>query len=106
VVANLFLHHFEDMDLARLLAFIACTTHFFVALEPRRGRFPLIMSRLLWAIGCNRVTRHDAIASVNAGFAGQELSQTWPRESGWQLTETPAWPFSHYFIARHDRPGP
>ncbi|MFO0993135.1 MAG: class I SAM-dependent methyltransferase [Hyphomicrobiales bacterium] len=103
VVTNLFLHHFAQAELARLLALIARVTSSFIALEPRRARFPLVMSKLLWTIGCNRVTHHDAVASVRAGFIDQELSQLWPRENGWHLTEKEAWPFSHCFIARHDR---
>jgi hypothetical protein len=103
VIANLFLHHFERKDLARMFALIASTTRCFIALEPRRARFPLMMSRLLWAIGCNRVTRHDAVASVRAGFAGDELSQCWPKHDGWRHAEEPAWPYSHCFIAQYVR---
>lgn len=103
IIANLFLHHFAHDDLARLLALVARVTRRFVALEPRRARFPLAMSHLLWAIGCNRVTRHDAVASVRAGFAGDEISQCWPKHEGWQLAEAPAFPCSHCFIAQHGR---
>ena len=103
VIANLFLHHFEAVDLSRLLALVAGTAEFFIAVEPRRARFPLTMSHLLWAIGCNHVTRHDAVASVCAGFRDDEISQSWPQNQGWQLAEEPAWPFSHCFIARHGR---
>lgn len=103
VIANLFLHHFAAEDLAKLCALGAGAAPVFLALEPRRSRFPLVMTRLLWAIGCNRVTRHDALASVRAGFAGSEISQCWPTQPGWQLTETAAFPFSHCFIARHGR---
>ena len=106
VITNLFLHHFGQEDVARLLALIARVTSCFVALEPRRAHFPLCMSHLLWAIGCNRVTRHDAVASVRAGFVGRELSQLWPRDMGWHLTEREAWPFSHCFSARHGRTDP
>jgi SAM-dependent methyltransferase len=105
VIANLFLHHFASEDLTRLCALVARAAPVLLSLEPRRARFPLVMSRLLWAIGCNRVTRHDALASVRAGFAGSEISQCWPTQPGWQLSETAAFPFSHCFIARHDRPG-
>ena len=49
-----------------------------LATEPRRGSFPLAAARLLWAIGANDVTLHDAAASVRAGFAGKELSALWP----------------------------
>jgi hypothetical protein len=55
---------------------------------------------LLWAIGCNAVTRHDATVSVRAGFSGNELSALWPADSGWQLTERRAGFFSHVFVAR------
>jgi len=103
VVANLFLHHFEGKALSRLLLLVAGMTDFFIAVEPRRAHLALTMSHFLGAIGCNRVTRHDAIASVRAGFAGDELSQSWPRRQEWQLKEEPAWPFSHCFVARHVR---
>jgi hypothetical protein len=72
----------------------------FVAVEPRRARWPLFCSRLLWAIGCNDVTRHDAVVSVRAGFSRNELSSLWPDKQNWQLTEQSAGAFSHLFIAR------
>ena len=53
-----------------------------LATEPRRGSFPLAAARLLWAIGANDVTLHDAAASVRAGFAGKELSALWPAGRG------------------------
>jgi hypothetical protein len=100
VLANLFLHHFEDARLAELLRLIAYRTNLFIALEPRRARWPLFCSRLLWAIGCNDVTRHDAVVSVRAGFSGGELSALWPDKTNWQLTEHAVGAFSHLFIAR------
>jgi len=102
IVANLFLHHFEDEPLRRLLELAAARTSLFVACEPRRARLPLYASRLLGAIGCNDVTRHDAVVSVRAGFRDDELSRLWPREWGWRLCERAAWPFSHLFVAEHD----
>ena len=102
IVANLFLHHFEDAPLARLLARVARRTRLFVACEPRRTRLALHASRLLWLLGCNDVTRHDAVASVRAGFRGEELSRLWPREPRWRLEEGAAPPFSHLFVARRD----
>jgi len=60
----------------------------------------LFCSRLLWAIGCNDVTRHDAVASVCAGFSGRELSALWPDKQNWRLTEQRTGAFSHLFIAR------
>ncbi len=95
---NLFLHHFDDANLSRLLAAAAPRTRLLVACEPRRGALALAGSRLLWALGCNGVTRHDALASVRAGFAAQEISALWPAR-GWRLEERAAWPFSHLFSA-------
>lgn len=100
VIVNLFLHHFEDARLAELLRLISQRATAFIALEPRRSRWPLFWSRLLWAIGCNAVTRHDAVVSVRAGFTGEEISTLWPDTSSWRLTECRAGAFSHLFIAR------
>ena len=71
VVANLFLHHFEDARLAELFRGIASQARLLVAIEPRRSPWPLLCCRLLWLIGCNAVTRHDATISVRAGFSGR-----------------------------------
>lgn len=102
IVANLFLHHFEPARLRRLLALAARRTSLLVACEPRRSQAALHASRLLGLLGCNDVTRHDAVASVRAGFRGRELSELWPQEEGWRLSEGPAHPFGHLFVARRD----
>jgi hypothetical protein len=104
VIANLFLHHFHDLSLAGMFRAIADRARLFIAIEPRRAPLPLLCSRLLWAIGCNRVTRHDAVISVRAGFSGNELSELWPDKPNWRLTEQRAGPFSHLFIAQKIRP--
>jgi hypothetical protein len=103
VIANLFLHHFPDAGLAGLFRAIADRARLFIAIDPHRAPGPLFCSRLLWAIGCNRVTRHDARRSVHAGFRGGELSRLWPPGHGWQLTEQRAGAFSHLFIAQKTR---
>jgi len=100
VIANLFLHHFETGRLAELLRIISKRAKLFVAIEPRRAPWPFFFSRLLWAIGCNDVTRHDATVSVRAGFAAEELSALWPDTPNWQLIERRAGLFSHLFIAQ------
>ena len=100
VVANLFLHHFNDARLSGLFRSVAAHTQLFIALEPRRGLWPLCCSRLLWAIGCNYVTRYDAVLSVRAGFNRNELSRLWPSGDDWQLTERSTGLFSHLFIAQ------
>jgi SAM-dependent methyltransferase len=98
--ANLFLHHFDDRELARLLADIAVRCRTFVACEPRRSASALFASRLVGLLGCNAVTRHDAPASVRAGFFGPELSRLWPDAQRFSLEERPAGLFSHLFVAR------
>ena len=100
VIANMFLHHFENPKLAQLLQKIFERANLFVAVEPRRSAWPLFCSRLLWMIGCNGVTCHDATISVRAGFLCDEISALWPDKNDWQLTEQPAGLFSHLFIAR------
>jgi hypothetical protein len=100
VIINEVLHHFDDARLAGLLRVIAGRTRLFIAIEPRRALWPLFCSRLLWAVGCNSVTRHDATVSVRAGFVREELSALWPDKRNWQLTEQRASWFSHLFIAR------
>lgn len=69
-------------------------------LEPRRSSWSVFCSRLLWVIGCNDVTRHDAAISVRAGFSGQELSLLWPDKQNWRFTEQRVGAFSHLFIAQ------
>jgi hypothetical protein len=104
LVANLFLHHFEAGPLRRLLALAARRAPLVGACGPPRSRLAGDASRLLGALGCNDVTRHDAAVSVRAGFRGQELSALWPAGAGWRLTEGPAPPFGHLFVARRDAP--
>lgn len=104
IVANLFLHHFDEGEVRRLLELAAARTKLFVGCEPRRARFPLAGSRMLGLIGCNDVTRHDAVLSVRAGFSGAELSQLWPADESWTLDERPAGLFSHLFLAQRRDP--
>ena len=98
--ANLFVHHFEGPRLQALLTGISNRAHGFSCLEPRRSQTALLGSRLLGAIGCNDVTRHDAVTSVRAGFNARELSACWPGASSWELQESAAGLFSHRFQAK------
>ena len=100
ILANLVLHHFTDSQLTLLFSEIAKRADAFIAVEPRRSRWPLFCTRLLGLIGCNAVTRHDAPVSVRAGFNGRELSALWPHNNEWELTEQRAGWFSHQFVAR------
>ncbi|HEY1170737.1 MAG TPA: methyltransferase domain-containing protein [Verrucomicrobiae bacterium] len=100
ITTNLFLHHFEDEQLRRMLSLIAAKTEAFIACEPRRSKFALLNSQLLGLIGCNHVTRHDAPVSVKAGFVGEELSQLWLKGFTWVKKEQAKGLFSHCFGAR------
>jgi hypothetical protein len=105
LVANLFLHHFTDDQLRELFRLAARRASVLVAVEPRRSSPAVMFSRLLWAIGCNSVTRHDAVVSVGAGFAGSELAALWPPAPAgrWNLVEESAGLFSHLFMAKLNR---
>lgn len=99
IVANLFVHHFDGDGLQALLNGLASHARAFVCCEPRRSRLALTGSRLLGLIGCNDVTRHDAVVSVRAGFNGNELSTLWPDRALWTLQESRKGPFCHRFVA-------
>jgi hypothetical protein len=104
ITSNLFWHHFTDEQLARLFALMEQRARLVVACEPRRARFVVRASRLLWVIGCNDVSVHDAIVSTRAGFNGQELSALWPKNRPWELHEHAAGLFTHRFVARRSAP--
>jgi hypothetical protein len=100
IVANLFLHHFEGHQLARLMQAIAQKGDRLLACEPRRDWLALSGSHLTGVIGANAVTREDAVLSVHAGFNGHELSAMWPEHGGpWRIQEYAAGLFSHCFCA-------
>ncbi len=99
-IANLFLHHFAEDDLRRLLWHAAHQTRFCLACEPQRVNFSRCAAALLRFIGCNDVSRHDAKISVRAGFTENELSTLWPVDDGWRLMERQAGLFSHCFVAQ------
>jgi 2-polyprenyl-3-methyl-5-hydroxy-6-metoxy-1,4-benzoquinol methylase len=105
VLANLFIHHFDEAQIAHLFNAISARTHVFVACEPWRAPLPLVASRLVGLLGANDVTRSDAVASVRAGFRGEELSSLWPSTPAWRLSEQRAGLFSHVFTACRSRVG-
>ena len=100
VSTSLFLHHFQDRQLRALLGGIARRSRRFFACEPHRSWLALAGSHLVGALGANVVTRHDAVASVHAGFRGSEIGAFWPNDSTWQCHETSAGLFSQTFSAR------
>ena len=105
IVCNLFLHHFTNDRIPGLLEAAASRTGVFAATEPRRARVPRAFSQLAGCIGCNRVTRHDIVVSVEAGFAARELSALWPAGAAWDLEERAAGLFTHVFLAKRRASG-
>jgi hypothetical protein len=103
MIANLFLHHFQDAELKTLFDLICRSCDAFLGCEPRRGAWPAFAVSLLAVIGCNRVTRHDARLSVRAGFRNHELSALWPDHESWDIQELEAGLFSHFFAASKKR---
>lgn len=100
VTCNLFLHHFNASQLVRLFEQAAHSAWLVVACEPRRSKFVVRASRMLWAVGCSEVSVHDAVVSARAGFNDGELSALWPAQEHWELHERSAAIFSHSFVAR------
>ena len=98
LMSNLFLHHFTDEFLRALFVEVSRKADYFFACEPRRSPLSLAAIRLLPLIGCNAVTRHDAAASIRAGFLGQELTALWP-EAQWKISEREGGFGSHCFMA-------
>jgi hypothetical protein len=98
--ANLFLHHFHEAELCELFYLAAKRADVFAACEPRRSMMSLRVAQCIGLIGCNSVTRHDAVVSVRAGFVKRELSEMWPGEGNWILQERSAGMFSHLFVAQ------
>jgi len=101
VVANLFLHHFDGDALRKLLAACARRADALVACEPRRSRFALAASHLIFFLGANAVTRRDGVLSVRAGFIDGELGAAWPEAvPTWQVDEYDDGLFTHCLVAR------
>jgi hypothetical protein len=108
VIANLFVHHFAGESLSELLRGLARHAQAFVCCEPRRSVVALAGSHLLGVIGCNAITRHDAVLSVHAGFTGSELTAIWRQsrspDDAWEMRESAAGLFSHLFAVRRLSP--
>ena len=90
LVANLFLHHFDDPSLARFGSLLSG----FEALcinEPHRSSWAMSQGRLLLPF-VGPVTRHDMLVSIRAGFHRGELPELLGLTSGgWQVREETTW---------------
>jgi len=100
IVANLFLHHFDGETLRRLLSACARRGDALAACEPRRSRFALAASHLIFFLGANAVTRNDGVLSVRAGFVDHELAAAWPQDAAaWRVEEYDDGLFTHCLVA-------
>lgn len=92
VIANLFLHHLEKLQLHQLGERLnASPIQTIIACEPcRRSAHKWQLRAGRW-IGFNRVTLNDGCISVDAGFRNDELPrllQLSPRDWQWTIQET------------------
>ncbi len=85
LAANLFLHHFEDSELREL----GVKMRRFPVLcfsEPWRSRLALAEGYLLCPF-VNRVTRHDMVVSIRAGFKRGEMPVLLGLGDDWEIRE-------------------
>lgn len=85
VVANLILHHFQDDQLLRLGKLLKGRRSL-IAVEPWRSRVSLFEGGLLWPV-INRVTKHDMMVSIRAGFQKGELPRLLDLGEEWEWRE-------------------
>lgn len=99
VIANLFLHHFEDPQLACLGRLLSSTTRLLIISEPQRGRLYIASGQLLHLFArLNHVTRHDMRVSIEAGFCHSELLDALQLTS-WQTQITHSTLGAHRLVA-------
>lgn len=97
LVANLFLHHFEDPALARLGQLLG-RFDALVVCEPRRGRSARLLGLPLQPF-IHPVTRHDMRVSIAAGFRPGELPRLLGLDASWTISETCGWRGSQRMVA-------
>ena len=86
LVANLFLHHFQDDALRVLGGRISPSTLLIIAAEPARWRIHTLLGRLLCGIArLHPVTRYDMQVSIRAGFRGGELPSARGLGAEWEV---------------------
>ena len=74
IAANLFLHHFDAVALARLGTRLPAKCRILLANEPVRRHLHLAQAAVLSVLALlSRVTRHDMRISIRAGFLRDEL---------------------------------
>ena len=86
VICNLILHHFTDDQLSKLGKLISKANHIIIN-EPSRRLIPLLMGYLAFPL-LGKVTRHDMIVSIRAGFRDRELFKFFPSKNCLMIKET------------------
>ena len=86
VICNLILHHFNDDQLSKLGKLISKSNHIIIN-EPSRRLIPLLMGYLAFPL-LGKVTRHDMIISIRAGFRDRELVKFFPSKNCLMTKET------------------
>lgn len=90
LIANLFLHHFTDPQLAELGKWMSPFDTLIIN-EPLRAPLPLLMGKLATPF-IHPITRHDMRVSIEAGFAPGELAETLALpQHGFVSRETTDW---------------
>tara|TARA_R110002096_G_scaffold100173_9_gene222011 strand:+ start:178 stop:831 length:654 start_codon:yes stop_codon:yes gene_type:complete len=85
LIANLFLHHLTDAQLAKLGEGLS-GYRAVICNEPARFRAFHVLGKGVQLIGVNYVTRFDMHASINAGFRHTELPTALGLEqAGWHI---------------------
>lgn len=88
VFGNFILHHFTGEQLARLGSRWNRNSRLLVFNETLRSIHALWLARTSFLLGVHAVTRHDALASIRAGFRGEELARLLQLDRGlwkWQV---------------------
>jgi hypothetical protein len=87
LIANLFLHHFTDTQLAELGAWMRGFDTLLIN-EPLRARLPLLLGKIATPF-VHTITRHDMRVSIEAGFRpGELVAALGLAKLGFQFQET------------------
>ncbi len=101
VLANLFLHHLTDDQLAVLGSRLSSRTCLIVAVDPARLWIHRVTGRLFSElVGLNRVHRHDMRVSIRAGFRGDELQRALGLGAEWEIHAGPHPLGGYRFLAK------
>ncbi|HTL67315.1 MAG TPA: hypothetical protein VL200_06615 [Lacunisphaera sp.] len=100
IIANLVLHHLDDLELSRLGRMLNRHARVLIACEPvRHPVFSWAFGLLCAGLGAHPVTRHDGRVSIRAGFARGELPRLLGLERDFHCREAATWRGTRHFVA-------